>query len=572
MIEFNKIYIEGFCSITSLDMPLNTQKITIVRGPNGYGKSNFLSAIVWALYGKNLKGISDVNTWKKFRDKDYKGTKVELYFKPNDGKIHKIIRCLEYKGEVEGAKGNNRLIYLIDAEPVKEKTKVQLQALIDKNLGMSYNLFINSIMFGQGMKRLIQESGSDKKNLFEEIFDLNYITKAKKIAQDKYAQLDKEVFVTKSKLDSIVAIYREQVNSFIEEKNRAKNAEKVYNERKTYLKESKSLATKTYKDLTANYTDNAVETIDNETSRVKKKIQLANETLENAKGISGISLKELINEVITLLEAKKYSTALSELKEIKDSFGIITEKTKEIQELNTQLSSLYSKRDEHRRLYSKIQKAKDNIRSYRSQLRALKLTTVDISAMVNKYNSKIAESQSKRKILEAQLEKLIEERDLYRWAYTDPLGNNGIKAFLFESSLGYLNQVLESYSEILGFNIQFRVDLDSTKKDFVTLIIKDGVDVFYEELSGGEKQLCNLAMAFAMNEVMTEAKGVNIAFLDEVFESLSSDNIEIVIGLIRKVYKDKTLFLITHQDSLPIPNAKTLTVKKNHGLSEYEFQ
>ena len=55
MIEFNKIYIEGFCSITSLEMPLNTQKITIVRGPNGYGKSNFLSAIVWALYGKNLK-------------------------------------------------------------------------------------------------------------------------------------------------------------------------------------------------------------------------------------------------------------------------------------------------------------------------------------------------------------------------------------------------------------------------------------------------------------------------------------------------------------------------------------
>lgn len=572
MIEFNKIYIEGFCSITSLDMPLNTQKIILVRGPNGYGKSNFLSAIVWALYGKNLKGISDVNTWKKFRNKDYKGTKVELYFKPNDGKIHKIIRCLEYKGEVEGAKGNNRLIYLIDAEPVKEKTKIQLQALIDKNLGMSYNLFINSIMFGQGMKRLIQESSSDKKNLFEEIFDLNYITKAKKIAQDKYTQLDKGVFIIKSKLDSVIAIYQEQLNNYTEEKNRAKNAEKVYNERKTYLKESKSLATKTYKDLTANYTDNAVETIDSETSKVKKKIQLANETLKNAKGISGISLKDLINEVITLLEAKKYSTALSELKEIKDSFGIITEKTKEIQELNVKLDSLHSKRDEHRRLYSKIQKAKDNIRSYRSQLRALKLTTVDMSAMVNKYNFKIAESLSKKKTLEAQLEKLVEERDLYKWAYTDPLGNNGIKAFLFESSLGYLNQVLESYSEILGFNIQFRVDLDSTKKDFVTLIIKDGVNVLYEELSGGEKQLCNLAMAFAMNEVMTEAKGVNIAFLDEVFESLSSDNIEIVIGLIRKVYRDKTLFLITHQDSLPIPNAKTLTVKKNHGLSEYEFQ
>lgn len=572
MIEFNKIYIEGFCSITSLEMPLNTQKITIVRGPNGYGKSNFLSAIVWALYGKNLKGISDVNTWKKFRTKDYMGTKVELYFKPGDGKIHKIIRCLEYKGEVEGSKGNNRLIYLIDAEPVKDKTKIQIQALIDKNLGMSYNLFINSIMFGQGMKRLIQESGSDKKNLFEEIFSLNYITKAKKIAQDKYSQLDKESFIIQSKLNSVIAIYHSQVESYKEEQDRARNAEKIYNQKRSSLKESKSLATKTYRDLTANYTDNEVETIDSETSRIKEKIHLANETLKNAKGVSGISLKELINQVIQLLEAKKYSTALSELKEIKESFGIITEKTQEIQKLNANLSLLYSKRDENRRLVSRIQKAKNEISFYKKQLRELKITNIDIDSIVKKYNSKMDESLVKKKALEAQLKKLTEEMDLYKWAYTDPFGNNGIKAFLFESSLGYLNQVLESYSEILGFNIQFKVDLNSTKKDFVTLIVKDGVDVIYEELSGGEKQLCNLAMAFAMNEVMTEAKGVNIAFLDEVFESLSSDNIEVVIGLIRKVYKNKTLFLITHQESLPIPNAKTLTVKKNHGLSEYEFQ
>lgn len=104
------------------------------------------------------------------------------------------------------------------------------------------------------------------------------------------------------------------------------------------------------------------------------------------------------------------------------------------------------------------------------------------------------------------------------------------------------------------------------------MITKDGVDVLYEELSGGEKQLANLAMAFAMNEVITNSKGTNIAFLDEVFESLSSDNIEVVVGLIRKVYKDRTLFLITHHDSLPIPNAKTLIVKKIKGLSSYEFQ
>ena len=67
------------------------------------------------------------------------------------------------------------------------------------------------------------------------------------------------------------------------------------------------------------------------------------------------------------------------------------------------------------------------------------------------------------------------------------------------------------------------------------------------------------------------SKGVNIAFLDEVFESLSYDNIEVVIGLIKKVYREKTLFLITHHESLPIPNSKILNVKREHGISAYEF-
>ena len=147
----------------------------------------------------------------------------------------------------------------------------------------------------------------------------------------------------------------------------------------------------------------------------------------------------------------------------------------------------------------------------------------------------------------------------------------GIKSYLFESSLQDLNEILATYSDVLGFAIQFEVDLSSARKDFKTLISMEGQTVEYEDLSGGQKQLVNLAMAFSMNTLIGQAQGVNIAFLDEVFESLSSDNIEVVVGLIRKVYKDKTLFLITHQDSLPIPNSRVLRVKRIKGISRYEF-
>lgn len=152
----------------------------------------------------------------------------------------------------------------------------------------------------------------------------------------------------------------------------------------------------------------------------------------------------------------------------------------------------------------------------------------------------------------------------------DPLGNNGIKAYLFDSSLHLLNRTLASYSEVLGFRIEFNIDLNSTRKDFVTLIERDNHIIDYDELSGGEKQVCNLCMAFAMHEALTASKGINLAFLDEVFESLSSDNIELVINLIKHIFNGKSLFLITHHDSLPLSNTKILQVEKIKGLSYYK--
>lgn len=103
MIQFGNIIIEGFCSIPYLELNLGLRGITVIRGATGEGKTTILSALVWAVYGKNIKGKSDVNTWEKYRQKNYQGTKVEIYFSKS-GKIHKITRCLKYKGEVNGAR------------------------------------------------------------------------------------------------------------------------------------------------------------------------------------------------------------------------------------------------------------------------------------------------------------------------------------------------------------------------------------------------------------------------------------------------------------------------------------
>lgn len=570
MIQFGNIIIEGFCSIPYLELNLGSKGITVIRGATGEGKTTILSALVWGAYGKNLKGKSDVNTWEKYRPKNYNGTKVEIYF-GKDGKTHKITRCLKYKGEVNGAKGKDRLIYEIDAVEVSEKNKGEIQALINADLGMSYSLFMNSILFGQGMKRLIQESSSDKKDLFEEIFELGYISKARDIAKGyytealrEYNEISQEYSSSKEKKQSI----QRMLDDLKKQANYVKND---LSSRVKVLEKKLSLLAKAKK-------ENELKEIVTYKNRIEQRIQEARDNqkellnkINDAKKKTRVSLEEFIGVIIKLLKRGDIKNSLKRLMEVKKAFGDIERLQDKCSKLADKISNYRDKLEEIRDQEYEANKVQSDIDLTHVEIKKLlseKRAGVNLG-LIKKYKTQLSTISDKLQSIESEMEEKRAKVDNYKWVMDDPLGNSGIKAFLFESSLDILNETLESYSEVLGFSILFYVDIHGVKKDFNTQIIMDGIEVSYEELSGGQKTLVNIAMAFAMNEVMTKAKGINIAFLDEVFENLSSEYVDLVIGLIRKIYKDKTLYLISHQESLPIPNARVLTVTRERGLSQY---
>lgn len=574
MITFKSIHIEGFCSIGKLDLQLNTKGITVIRGANGLGKSTIFSAIVWAIYGKNLKGNSDVNTWKKYRTKEYKGTKVEIYFSDEDSHIHKVTRCLDYKGEVEGAKGGNRLIYQIDAEDISEKSKPQIQSKILKSVGMSYNLFLNSVMFGQGLKRLVNESGAEQKRVFEEVLNLEYLTQAKDLAYEQYKELEREYNTTDRNLETL-GTKLQGISQNITSLSQVH--ERMERDRKDRIKSTKALIStfeeKRNKAMREYLKHETPEKLEKKIKDTKAKISQESANLNAAKKEIGIPLEDLIDETIELLENKKTSTALSRLKTLKEAFLSQDKYKSTLDKLRKELYKLDSDLSHIRHLGNQLKSAQDNLERHQEDLKKIKanIKQDDTTKEVAKLKKELDQVQQQYNKMYENLKKIEERRDVYKWVYTDPLGNNGIKAYLFESSLDLLNDTLSSYSDVLGFQISFQMDLNTARKDFETHLLFEGEEVPYEDLSGGQKQLVHLAIAFAMNTVLSESQGINIAFLDEVFESLSSDNIEIVVGLIRKVYRDKTLFLITHQENLPIPNSRILRVTRDKGVSHYEF-
>ena len=570
MIQFGNIIIEGFCSIPYLELNLGSKGITVIRGATGEGKTTILSALVWGAYGKNLKGKSDVNTWEKYRPKNYNGTKVEIYF-GKDGKTHKITRCLKYKGEVNGAKGKDRLIYEIDAVEVSEKNKGEIQALINADLGMSYSLFMNSILFGQGMKRLIQESSSNKKDLFEEIFELEYISKARDIAKGYYTEALREYNEISQKYSSSKE-KKQSIQRMLDDlKKQANHVKNDLSSRVKVLEKKLSLLAKAKK-------ENELKETVTYKNRIEQRIQEARDNqkellnkINDAKKKTRVSLEEFIGVIIKLLKRGDIKNSLKRLMEVKKAFGDIERLQDKCSKLADKISNYRDKLEELRDQEYEANKVQRDIDSTHVEIKKLlseKRAGVNLG-LIKKYKTQLSTISDKLQSIESEMEEKRAKVDNYKWVMDDPLGNRGIKAFLFESSLDILNETLESYSEVLGFSILFYVDIQGVKKDFNTQIIMDGIEVSYEELSGGQKTLVNIAMAFAMNEVMTKAKGINIAFLDEVFENLSSEYVDLVIGLIRKIYKDKTLYLISHQESLPISNARVLTVTRERGLSQY---
>lgn len=571
MIQFGNIIIEGFCSIPYLELNLGSKGITVIRGATGEGKTTILSALVWGAYGKNLKGKSDVNTWEKYRPKNYNGTKVEIYF-GKDGKTHKITRCLKYKGEVNGAKGKDRLIYEIDAVEVSEKNKGEIQALINADLGMSYSLFMNSILFGQGMKRLIQESSSDKKDLFEEIFELEYISKARDIAKGYYMEALREYNEISQKYSSSKE-KKQSIQRMLDDlKKQANHVKNDLSSRVKVLEKKLSLLAKAKK-------ENELKETVTYKNRIEQRIQEARDNqkellnkINDAKRKTRVSLEEFIGVIIKLLKRGDIKNSLKRLMEVKKAFG-------DIERLQYKCSKLADKISNYR---DKLEELRDQEYEANKVQRDIDLTHVEIKkllsekragvnlGLIKKYKTQLSTISDKLQSIESEMEEKRAKVDNYKWVMDDPLGNRGIKAFLFESSLDILNETLESYSEVLGFSILFYVDIQGVKKDFNTQIIMDGIEVSYEELSGGQKTLVNIAMVLAMNSMIRRNCRINVLFLDEVFEGLDREYCDTVSKLLEKISitEKLTVFMVTHQESIPI-KTRVLTVKRDKGLSYY---
>lgn len=183
-IKIRGVLAEGFRSLLKdVELCLDRPGLNLVKGENGTGKTTIFEALVWCLYGTNLKDttVDKIPSWVEIRDEGWRGTMVitEAWI---DGELYSFTRSMDWHGGHGVGKNDFKIEKTVKGKLILvsiEGKKKEAQALADDLLGMDSQTFTNSILFGQRMAKLVESDNSDKRDLFEKLFETVFTKEGK---------------------------------------------------------------------------------------------------------------------------------------------------------------------------------------------------------------------------------------------------------------------------------------------------------------------------------------------------------------------------------------------------------
>lgn len=623
MITLDEIIIEGFRSfIEPVTYCFNRPGIHVIWGKNGSGKTTITTdALSWVLWKKLVKlGKTSFHPWPHIINDKYKGTKVHLKWHDEKGK-YEVIRCSEYRGQVLGKTGKDRLIILENGKELFQgvRDKKDHEKWIVAKIGYSFDLFKSTVLFAQELDRLMQEDGPSKKQIFDEAFESTFIQRARSIAEGKFK--DQAIEIEKMEHDlSEAKIKYQALKQQIKQANRVvedfemKRAERInqvlesindinseITELQGKLKGLPELEAKAV--LLKKKLRTAIKRIDPEISNQEFKLSLeinaqqdkihvntreyeqAKENYIKPKATCENCGQALPKDEVKIYKrtwekkAQEFLISGNKLKEelefLKIRYQKILEELENQKAYQKSLSKIQNRikindraLEELRPTKQAIQNKKDWIQDKENDLKKIrkeKPPELDLTNLRSRKDRLKAKVDSAKQELKAWRKK----QRVTKWLMDEPLSNSGLKAFIFDSMLGKVNKHLRTYTSLVKFEVRVFVDMTLANKPIVASVTRKGDEVPYEDLSKGQKQLVNVVLAFSLNDVVNESKPINILLLDELFENLDEENLEAVSNIILKKSKNKSIHLITHQTKYAPTNAHYTYVHQNEVGQSY---
>lgn len=567
MIYFRKIRFKNLLSYGNYftEIDLTGGNINVITATNGSGKTAFLDAIVFALFGRPYRKINKPSLINSINEKNLL---AEVEFDVG-GKSYFVRRGM--KPAIFEIYENARK--LDESDSVKDQQKYFEENI----LKTSYRSFLQIVILGANNYIPFMELRTQQRREFiEQLLDIDIfstmnellkgrISKLKSVEQElnvRISNIDHEIKTQQNFIRKLENERNEQTDSIDKEISELQDEIQKKEGEAVELDNSISDIDKKISEYDVSKPDKEIKKTHKEKAQFDDRIASLNEDIKllHEHSTCPTCTQEITSEhrnntvqewqgKIEYFEKQKREVEERE-KTIQKTLEEINELTNKRQDLSTKLKVVRNDIDRHKRDIERLNNKKTNVR------------TEDIENEKDQLKKKV-----KQKEVLNDKQRIVDQKRILFNVATDLLKDTGIKSRIVSQYVPIMNKLINQYLSIMGYPITFTLD-----QNFDEQIYSRHRESFrYDNFSEGEKQRIDIALLMTWRDIarMKNSVSTNLLILDEVFDSsLDSSGMENYLSVLDEL-KDSNVYIISHRlQASSVENAdRILYVEKKKDFS-----
>lgn len=443
----------------------------------------------------------------------------------------------------------NNFEMFVNEEPYTTRFKTMSEKEREKIIGYNFDVFKSFISLNMNdFKNFISLSKDDKENLLNKLFNLNELDVLYSIVKDLDDSNQKIINEIDDKIyrnEQNILEYRQTIQN-IKNKQEFSKEEKM-KEIKDEIMSKKPL----FQEL-----QDKIKVCETEKDEQSKKMVKLNK-LKSDKNREKTRLEvevENIEEKIELYNNGTCPTCETNLtgdehkEHLEKLENELEEKNKLIDECDKYLNRCILEDTKIRNKFDEIYKNKND---YQTELTELKTELATLNTQYKSLNEDVDNDSTKT--LEDKIEKLKEENIKNNETLTElnkksenydqlkeMFSVDGIRKSMIKNALVPINEYLSNFLTKLNseYTAVLNEDFDATVMELNVLEIDP------ETLSKGEDKKINIAIALSYLKLVLELKHSNIMFLDEIFDGVDVENINLTLEVLREIALEHKINII----------------------------
>lgn len=553
-IRFSSAWAKDFLSFKDLMLSFKDSGITLVTGENrdwpgrsnGGGKSNLVSVLPVALFGRTIKGQAH-DDWRRWGSEGQASAGAE-WFVPSGDKIR-----------VERTRNPGTIRLWVNDREISSGNKVtDITKDIETLCGFSWDTFVSLVYISRDEINFLWGTPKQKQETLSRLLNLERFGVAQKKIRKEIQEIEDLKRERQSELQSLEAI--------LESKQSDKTASEEIRKIETQIEEIGSKLKGIQIPETENLgvrlgeKDKELQAIRNKISRSQGEAQVLRNQIRDLSSLPDQcpTCGQRIPRDKKALE--KQIVQLKKQLEVKNKNQVNIEL--EAQSISEAYNKIY---EEYERKRTEAIRVKEVHKQLRIQSERLRQDLKKWEERECEYKAEMERLYTSMDLIKKGIETNFDQIEFLGLA-DKILQRGGLPAYLSEMLIPKLNQAAKKYSEIFtDAEIQIRFFMKDGETDVEIVNAHGGPNL--KDQSSGEGSLAGMITSFSLRDVAPRS---NILILDEPGENLDAENARAFAAGIRQlVSKHSTIFLITHNQNIisELSDIREIRVIKQNGLS-----